>query len=49
VVVATGIGRGVPGVDNAAEQPCITEEGNCDLCGRKAKLADEEKGKETEK
>ena len=26
----------------APKQPCITEDGKCDLCGRKVKLADDE-------
>jgi len=27
----------------APKQPCITEEGKCDICGKKATLADENK------
>lgn len=27
----------------APKQPCITEKGECDLCGRKVKLAEEDK------
>ena len=26
----------------APKQPCITEEGNCDLCGKKVALAEEQ-------
>lgn len=29
----------------APKQPCITEEGNCNLCGKKVKLAEEEEEK----
>jgi phosphoribosylaminoimidazole (AIR) synthetase len=33
----------------APRQPCITEEGKCDLCGKKVGLAEEEKKEKEEK
>jgi hypothetical protein len=33
----------------APKQPCITEEGKCDLCGKKVKLADEPKSEDKKK
>lgn len=32
----------------APKQPCITEDGKCDLCGKKVKLAEEENQKKKE-
>jgi phosphoribosylaminoimidazole (AIR) synthetase len=29
----------------APKQPCVTDDGKCDLCGKKLDLAEEEKGK----
>lgn len=33
----------------APKQPCITEEGKCDLCGKKVKLDEEPKTEEKKK
>ena len=30
----------------APKLPCVTEEGKCELCGRKVKLAEEQEKKE---
>ena len=30
----------------APKQPCITEEGNCDICGKKVMLAEQSKEKD---
>jgi hypothetical protein len=35
----------VIGGGDIPKQPCITEEGNCDLCGRKVVLEEEKKKK----
>jgi phosphoribosylaminoimidazole (AIR) synthetase len=29
----------------APKQPCVTDEGKCDLCGKKLGLVEKEKGK----
>jgi hypothetical protein len=33
----------------APRQPCITEEGKCDLCGKKVVLAEEKEGEKKQK